>query len=103
MSVGLPVVVPDAGEIANCESHLRGELELVRARIVVCLGRIAWDTLAGREYQFEPRRPSIVEVRGMRLLPMYHPAYVIRGAYAEKLYRRDYMRLARILRASPGD
>jgi uracil-DNA glycosylase len=94
---------PDAEEIANCRNYLREELALVQPRIVACLGRVAWETLAGREYQFEPRRPIIVEAKGMRLLPMYHPAYIIRGAYAERLYRRDYMRLARILRESPGD
>ena len=94
---------PDPGEIANCGSHLRAELELVQARIVVCLGRIAWNTLAGREYPFAPRHPIIIEAKGLRLLPMYHPAYVIRGAYAERLYRRDYGRLARILLTQPGN
>lgn len=94
--------IPTPGEIANCGSHLRAELDLVQARIVVCLGRIAWHTLAGREYPFAPRHPIIVETKGMRLLPMYHPAYVIRGAYAERHYRRDYVRLARLLRAQPG-
>lgn len=89
---------PDTVEIANCHSHLMAELALVHPRIVVCLGRIAWSALAGRDCPFEPRQPMMVEARGMWLLPMYHPAYVIRGAYTERFYRRDFMRLARMLR-----
>jgi DNA polymerase len=93
---------PDKAEIANCRSHLIAELALVRPRIVVCLGRIAWNALAGREYSFEPQRPLMVVTGGIRLLPMYHPAYVIRGAYAAPLYQRDYVHLARLLRAAPA-
>jgi uracil-DNA glycosylase len=90
---------PDAAEIANCHNHLMAELTLVNPRLVVCLGRIAWKALAGREFPFEPRQPVVINAEGMRLLPMYHPAYVIRGAYAERCYRGDFMRLARLLRA----
>ena len=89
---------PDAAEIANCRSHLMAELALVNPWIVVCLGRIAWNALAGRKCPFEPRQPIVIEAQGMRLLPMYHPAYVIRGAYAEQCYRRDFRLLARLLR-----
>ncbi|HUN58425.1 MAG TPA: uracil-DNA glycosylase [Candidatus Binataceae bacterium] len=89
---------PDASEIANCRSHLTAELAMVNPRIVVCLGRIAWNALAGRENPFEPQRPKVIEVHGSRLLPLYHPAYVIRGAYAERSYRRHFVWLARMLR-----
>jgi uracil-DNA glycosylase len=89
---------PDEAEISNCRGHLMAELELVRPRLAVCLGKIAWNALAGRQYRFEPKGGIIVEIEGMRLLPMYHPAYVIRGAYAERSYRRDFKQLAKMLR-----
>jgi len=89
---------PDAAEIANCRSRLLAELALVRPRVVVCLGRIAWHALAGRSQPFAPCSPRTVVAEGLTLFPMYHPAYVVRGAYPETLYRRDYVRLARWLR-----
>jgi uracil-DNA glycosylase len=94
---------PSAAEIANCHSHLMAELTLANPRIVACLGKIAWNAMAGREYPFEPRQQKMIEARGMRLLPMYHPAYVIRGAYPERFYRRDFMRLASLQRAGLQD
>jgi len=88
---------PSAEEIANCRLHLEAELELARPPIVACLGRIAWRELAGRDAPFNPRRPQPQIVRGKRVFPMYHPAYVNRGAYAERTYARDFARLARLV------
>jgi DNA polymerase len=90
---------PDAAEIANCRDHLEAELAFARPRIAVCLGRIAWNALAGREKPFTPPAPTPAERAGLSLWPMYHPAYVIRGAYSERLYRDDFSRLARFLRS----
>jgi uracil-DNA glycosylase family 4 len=92
---------PDAAEIANCRDHLEAELAFARPRIAVCLGRIAWDALAGSGTRFTPSAPEVADRAGLRLWPMYHPAYVIRGAYPEGAYRKDFSRLARFLRPAP--
>jgi uracil-DNA glycosylase family 4 len=88
---------PNASEIVNCRSHLEAELALARPRLVVGLGRIAWRELAGREAAFAPSKASPIETKNHLLLPMYHPAYVIRGAYAVRSYMRDFERLAKLL------
>jgi DNA polymerase len=87
---------PEAEEIANCRDHLGAELAIVRPRIVACLGRMAWRELAGRGAPFDPHHPEPFAAGGFRLYPMYHPGYVIRGAYPERSYRRDFLRLAAI-------
>jgi uracil-DNA glycosylase len=91
---------PNAREIANCRGHLKAELALARPRLVVGLGRVAWRELAGRAAPFSPRQRSTIRVGGLRLLAMYHPAYVIRGAYSERTYALDFDHLADILRES---
>jgi uracil-DNA glycosylase len=91
---------PSAREIGNCRGHLEAELTIARPRIVVGLGRIAWRELAGRGAPFSPRRPLTIRVGALRLFPMYHPAYVIRGAYSERAYARDFDRLADLLSAT---
>ena len=93
---------PTAGEIANCRAHLAAELAVVRPRIVVCLGRTAWHELAGRNVRFEPLSPSMLRGRPPYLYPMYHPAYVNRGAYAEETYCRDFLRLAALAALAKG-
>lgn len=90
---------PSASEIANCRGYLAAEMKLARPQLVVCLGRIAWWELAGRERPFAPDAANPTTASGLRLWPMYHPGYVIRGAYPEKSYRRDFARMARIVHA----
>jgi uracil-DNA glycosylase len=89
---------PLAREISNCRSHLEAELAFARPRLIVGLGRIAWSELAGRAVPFAPRRPSTIQIGGRCLFAMYHPAYVIRGAYSERAYARDFDRLADLVR-----
>lgn len=88
---------PARDEIAACRSHLDYELDLVRPRIVACLGRTAWIELAGRDQPFDPRHPAIVDANGYRVFPMYHPAYINRGACSRRSYAMQFHRLARVL------
>ena len=90
---------PEADEIANCRDHLAAELALVRPRIIVCLGQMAWREMAGRKVPFDPTDPNPVLSDGATLFPMYHPAYVNRGAYSVRRYQRDFQRLAKAIRA----
>lgn len=93
---------PSAREIANCRDHLAAELAVVRPRVVACLGAVAWREIAGREAPFRPRRPAALSRGGVLLYPMYHPAYVVRGAYPAHGYARDFIRLGRLIRRLSG-
>jgi uracil-DNA glycosylase family 4 len=87
---------PTPAEIARCREHFRAEFSIVRPRIVACLGRMAWQELAGRAAPFTPMGGKAVEIDGLLLFPMYHPAFVNRGAYPMRFYARDFVRLSRL-------
>ncbi len=91
---------PSAREIANCREHLAAEIAMVRPRVIVCLGRMAWRQIAGADAPFAPRRPAVRECAGAIVYPMYHPGYVIRGAYSQRRYERDFTRLSGIVSGS---
>ena len=90
---------PSADEIASCRNFLRTEFAIAQPRIIACLGRMTWQELAGRHIAFEPRRGKPMKIEGRLYFPMYHPAFVNRGAYSIKLYTRDFARLARLCRS----
>ncbi|MGO9605712.1 MAG: uracil-DNA glycosylase [Candidatus Binataceae bacterium] len=90
---------PGTDEIANCRDHLRSELAIARPRVVACLGQIAWRELAGRASPFDPAHPEPMRIDGTIVYPMYHPAYINRGAYSVRRYRQDFRRLARVVAA----
>ncbi len=95
---------PTTAEITNCRGHLEAELALIRPKLVACLGRIVWSCLAGSRAEFDPTAAQVVQAGRWRLYPMYHPAYVNRGAYSLKKYARDFDRLRRAAAAmrDPG-
>jgi uracil-DNA glycosylase len=88
---------PRPGEIENCRAHLAAELAIVRPRVIVCLGRMAWRELAGPGTPFAPGAAAPAKFAGDALLAIYHPAYVNRGAYPERRYARDFARIARVI------
>jgi DNA polymerase len=94
---------PLAAEIANCREHLEAELELVGPALVACLGRMAWLHLAGKQAPpFDPAHPAALRAGGWLLYPMYHPAWVNRGAYPVASYARDFARLRQAARRLPA-
>lgn len=75
---------PRPDELANCLPHLEAELEqLPRVRVIVALGRIAYDTawrLLARRNRAMPRKPPFAHGRLVRieggpvLIASYHPS-----------------------------
>jgi len=70
---------PEADEIAACRPYLDRQLELIKPRVVVTLGKFATQLLLGT-------KEGITRVRGRSypfgagvLIPTLHPAYVLRG------------------------
>lgn len=90
---------PRPREIRNCRPYLEAELKLASPLLTVCLGRTAWRELAGRDAPFDPPRAAPRAANGWVLYPMYHPAYVSRGAYSRRQYLRDFTRLKTLAEA----
>lgn len=93
---------PSSREIGNCRDFLRAELALVKPRVIVCLGAMVWRELAGA-VPFRPRQGAAYRAAPGLLYPLYHPAYVNRGAYGIGQYFGDFVRLARAVAAELGD
>lgn len=91
---------PSMREIANCRPFLEAELALARPSVIVCLGRIAWRHLAGPDAAFDPRHPQVLSAAAALLYPMYHPAYVNRGAYGRTAYASDFRSLRALVAAA---
>lgn len=88
---------PRAQEITNCRRHLDAEINLVRPRVIVCLGAMAWRQLTDSGAEFDPTNPTVSIRDGAVLYPMYHPGYVIRGAYPPRRYLADFRKMTRTM------
>jgi uracil-DNA glycosylase family 4 len=68
--------LPD--EVATCKPYLDGQIEAVRPRAIVALGRPATSLLLGRDVSITRVRGTWQEYRGIPLMPTFHPAYLLR-------------------------
>ena len=69
---------PMAEEAATCRPFLEGQIAAVRPRVIVALGKPAASLLLGRDVAITRVRGIWHEVRGIPLMPTFHPAFILR-------------------------
>jgi uracil-DNA glycosylase family 4 len=69
---------PMPDEVATCKPYLDGQIEAVRPRAIVALGRPSTSLLLGRDVSITRVRGTWQEYRGIPLMPTFHPAYLLR-------------------------
>jgi DNA polymerase len=69
---------PKPDEVATCKPYLDGQIEAVRPRAIVSLGRPSTSLLLGRDVSITRMRGTWQEYRGIPLMPTFHPAYLLR-------------------------
>jgi DNA polymerase len=69
---------PLATEVAACRPFLDGQIDAVRPRVIVALGKPASSLLLGREIAITKVRGIWHEYRGIPVMPTFHPAFVLR-------------------------
>lgn len=70
---------PNALEIAACNPWLQKELELIKPRVIVCLGATAAQTLLGRSFKVTRQRGEFIEsILAPYVLATVHPSSLLR-------------------------
>ncbi|OGT03962.1 MAG: DNA polymerase III [Gallionellales bacterium RBG_16_57_15] len=70
---------PAADEIATCLPYLQRQIELIKPKLIVALGKTAATALLGRDATLASLRGTLHDYRGVPLLVTYHPAYLLRS------------------------
>jgi DNA polymerase len=69
---------PLSDEVAACRPFLEGQIDAVRPRVIVALGKPATSLLLGRDVAITKLRGTWHEYHGIPLMPTFHPAFVLR-------------------------
>jgi uracil-DNA glycosylase family protein len=92
---------PNAAEVAACRPWLEAELEVVKPRVLVCLGATAAQALLGREFRVTRERGRPVESNlAENVLATVHPSSILRADPADR--ERDYDAFVNDLRVVAG-
>lgn len=69
---------PAPDEVATCTPYLQRQLEIVRPRVIITLGRPSAQYMLQSKLSMGKLRGTWHDWRGIKLMPTYHPAYVLR-------------------------
>jgi DNA polymerase len=70
---------PTPEELAKCEPFLVRQIELVRPRLILAMGRFAVQALLRSDEPIGKLRGRVHRYQGLPLIVTYHPAYLLRN------------------------
>ena len=80
-----------------CIGYLRNQVQLLRPKIIVCLGRIAAGAILGRDVRMMKEHGSCVKVKGFYIMPTFHPAALLHNPDYAEYARQDFRVLGELL------
>jgi DNA polymerase len=98
---------PNAGEIAACRPWLEAEIDLIKPKVIVCLGATAAQALLGPKFRVSKQRGQFIEsTLAPYILATVHPSSILRAPddetrHVEKLrFIDDLRKVAHVLSKS---
>jgi len=94
---------PETDEVESCEPFLLRQIEIVKPRVIVGLGTFAVQSVLKVKTPISKLRGNWHEVRGIKMMPTFHPAYLLRNPSDKRLVWSDIQEVMRFLgRQIPG-
>jgi DNA polymerase len=92
---------PEPAEIAMCAPYLHAQIDLIQPSVIVALGKFAAQVLLDTGTPISKLRGNWGEYRGVRLMPTYHPGYLLRNPGDKALAWRDIQEVMSVLGLEP--
>ena len=88
---------PEPDEVATCEPFLFRQIDVIKPKIIVALGKYAAQTLLRTETPISRLRGRQFDYRGATLIPTFHPAYLLRNPSSKREVWEDMKLVKRLL------
>ena len=89
---------PEPDEVAACEPFLKKQIDLICPEIIVGLGKFAVQTLLQSKVPITKVRGNWHSYHGIKLMPTFHPAYLLRNPADKKLVWEDIKKVIKEMR-----
>jgi len=84
---------PEPDEVETCSPYLLRQIDVIRPRVIVCLGAVAAKTLLNTTRGVSQFRGEWLDWRGYKLMATYHPAYLLRNPPAKADVWKDLQKV----------
>jgi uracil-DNA glycosylase len=93
---------PLPAEAANCREYLDAQLAIIQPKFICCLGSVAAQNLLSTDVTIGNLRGRVHDLRGIKVICTYHPAYLLRNPSAKKYVWDDIKILMAEMGMKPG-
>ncbi len=93
---------PEKDEIQTCSQFLLRQLDVIRPKLICCLGSVALQTLVGKSVSISRYRGQFSDYRGTKLFATFHPAYLLRNPNADREVQQDLRKIRQFLAPAAG-
>ncbi len=90
---------PEPDEVATCEPFLFRQIDVIKPKVIVTLGKFAAQSLLRTDETISRLRGRLFEYRGAKLVPTWHPAYVLRNNSPNSEVRRQVWEDMKLVRS----
>lgn len=80
---------PQENELKACRHFLDKQIELIKPKIIITLGRFALSQLLGNDKKITQSRGLVFKQQMYTVIPTYHPAYLLRNPKAIEVFIND--------------
>ena len=92
---------PENDEAIACLNYLRNQVILVKPEIIVLLGSVALKNILGQEYGITASRGKWFEKKGIKYMPTWHPAALLRDETKKIDFIKDLKKVVDEVNLSP--
>jgi DNA polymerase len=89
---------PESDEVAACEPFLFRQVQVIKPRVIVALGTFAAQALLRTNDPISRLRGKVFHYGDARLIPTFHPAYLLRSPERKREVWEDMKKVREILR-----
>jgi uracil-DNA glycosylase family 4 len=93
--------LPEKDEISTCSPFLFRQIDVIRPKVICCLGSCASQTLLQTTQGISRFRGEWFDFRGSKLIATYHPAYLLRNPNAKGEVWKDLQKVMTVLGLQP--
>lgn len=80
-------------EILACEEHLIEQIDIIRPEVICALGKVAAQTLLKTQEPITSLRGKFYTYKGIKVMPTFHPAYLLRNPDDKRLTWNDVKKI----------
>ncbi len=89
--------VPTIEEAQTCKPYLLKQIDIINPKIIVCLGKTAFMYLMNSDISITKVRGQIFEYKEKKVIPTFHPSYLLRNPSAKKESYKDFLLIKSML------